>query len=166
MTGKNYNILFVCSGNSARSIMAEAITNRDFSAMFTGYSGGSQPKGFIDPMVEGLLAKHKYPLEGLRSKSWSEFACPGAPPLDFVFTLCDRSVGDPCPAWPGQPLTAHWGVSDPTTYVGNDTQTAAFFAEVMRTIYARIRLFSELPIHSLDKISLRKRLEDIGTAQP
>ena len=165
VSDKTYNVLFLCTGNSARSIMAECILNRDGGGKFKAYSAGSHPKGVIDSTVLNLLKKGNYSTEGLRSKSWDEFAQPGAPSLDFVFTVCDNAAGEVCPAWPGQPMTAHWGVSDPASFVGTDVEKAAFCSEVMRTLYNRLNIFAALPIRSLDKLSLQKRLEDIGNTK-
>ncbi|MCR6632984.1 MAG: arsenate reductase ArsC [Magnetospirillum sp.] len=162
MSEKTYNVLFLCTGNSARSIMAEAILNRDLSGKFRAFSAGSHPKGHVDPTVLSLLKKTNYPTEGLRSKSWEEFAKPGAPELDFVFTVCDNAAGEVCPVWPGQPMTAHWGVPDPAEFTGSETEKAAFCGEVMRMLYNRINIFAALPIRSLDKLSLQKHLDDIG----
>jgi arsenate reductase len=162
MNEKTYNVLFLCTGNSARSIMAEAILNRDLSGKFRAFSAGSQPKGAIDPMVLSLLSKFNYPTETLRSKSWEEFGRPGAPELDFVFTVCDNAAGEVCPAWPGQPMTAHWGVPDPAGFAGSEAEKAAFCGDVMRMLYNRISIFAALPIRSLDRLSLQKHLDDIG----
>jgi len=162
MNEKTYNVLFLCTGNSARSIMAECILNRDLSGKFKAFSAGSMPKGHIDPTVLTLLKKTNYPTESLRSKSWEEFARPGAPELDFVFTVCDNAAGEVCPVWPGQPMTAHWGVPDPVAFKGGDVERAAFAAEVMRMLNNRISIFSALPIASLNRLSLQKRLDDIG----
>jgi len=162
MSDKIYNVLFLCTGNSARSIMAEAIMNRDMSDHFNAFSAGSHPKGFVDPTVLSLLAKLNYPTAELRSKSWEEFAQPGAPALDFVFTVCDNAAGEICPAWPGQPMTAHWGVPDPAAFRGSEVEKAAFCGDVMRMLTNRLNVFTALPLHSLDKLALQKRLDDIG----
>ena len=162
MNDKVYNVLFLCTGNSARSIMAEAILKSDTSAKFQAFSAGSHPKGDIDPTVLALLKKTNYPTDGLRSKSWDEFAADGAPALDFVFTVCDNAAGEVCPIWPGQPMTAHWGVPDPVAFQGTQVEKAAFTAEVMRMLASRIQIFTALPLRSLDKLSLQKRLNDIG----
>lgn len=161
-----YSILFLCTGNSARSIMAESIVNTSHSGKFLAYSAGSHPKGFIDPIAMNLLTKGGYGVSHLRSKSWSEFSGPAAPALNFVFTVCDKAAQETCPVWPGQPVTAHWGVPDPSAHVGSDVETAAFYAEVMRTLQARIRLFAELPLQSLDRLSLQSRLNEIGLSTP
>ena len=165
MSEKIYTVLFLCTGNSARSVMAEAILNRDLSGKFRAFSAGSQPKGSIDPTVLALLKKTNYPTEGLRSKSWEEFARPGAPELDFVFTVCDNAAGEVCPVWPGQPMTAHWGVPDPAGFHGGEAEKAAFCGDVMRMLHNRISIFSALPIHSLNRLSLQKHLDEIGKSR-
>ncbi|AVM74604.1 arsenate reductase ArsC [Magnetospirillum gryphiswaldense] len=162
MTDHVYNVLFLCTGNSARSIMAEAILNADLSGKFKAFSAGSHPKGEIDPTVLALLKKTNYPTDGLRSKSWDEFAQAGAPALDFVFTVCDNAAGEVCPIWPGQPMTAHWGVPDPVGFVGTEVEKAAHTAEVMRMLHSRIQIFTALPMRGLDRLTLQKRLTDIG----
>jgi arsenate reductase len=162
MTDKVYNTLFLCTGNSARSVMAECILNRLGAGRFNAFSAGSHPKGFLDPTVLALLKKTNYPTEGLRSKSWDEFSASGAPDLDFVFTVCDSAAGEVCPAWPGQPMTAHWGVPDPAAFEGPPAEKAAFCGEVMRMLGNRIGIFTSLPIRGLDKLSLQKRLDEIG----
>ena len=164
MSEKTYNVLFLCTGNSARSILAESILNRESGGRFRAFSAGSHPKGSVDPTVLTLLGKTNYPTEGLRSKSWDEFAKPGAPELDFVFTVCDNAAGEVCPIWPGQPMTAHWGVPDPAGFTGGEAEKAAFCGEVMRMLHNRINIFSALPIRSLDRLSLQKRLDEIGKA--
>jgi protein-tyrosine-phosphatase len=162
MSDKVYNVLFLCTGNSARSVMAECILNADLSGRFRAYSAGSQPKGILDPVVLALLKKTNFPTEGLRSKSWDEFAASDAPALDFVFTVCDNAAGEVCPVWPGQPITAHWGVPDPVAFAGADAEKAAHTAEIMRMLSNRISIFASLPIRSLDRLALQKRLNDIG----
>ncbi len=162
MSEKSYNVLFLCTGNSARSIMAECILNREVGGRFRAYSAGSHPRGFIEPAVLDLLTKSNYPTKDLRSKSWDEFAQVGAPPLDFVFTVCDNAVGEVCPSWPGQPMTAHWGVPDPAAFEGAPVEKALFCADVMRMLYNRISIFSNLRIEALDRLSLQKRLDEIG----
>lgn len=162
MSEKIYNVLFLCTGNSARSVMAEAILNRDLSGKFRAFSAGSHPKGHIDPAVLALLKKTNYPTEALRSKSWDEFAQAGAPELDFVFTVCDNAAGEVCPVWPGQPMTAHWGVPDPVAFEGAAAEKAAFCGDVMRMLANRINIFAALPIRSLDRLSLQKHLDEIG----
>ena len=151
MTDKIYNVLFLCTGNSARSIMAECILNRDLSGKFKAFSAGSHPKGAIDPTVLNLLTKYNYPTDGLRSKSWEEFARPDAPVLDFVFTVCDNAAGEVCPVWPGQPMTAHWGVSDPAAFEGTAIEKTVFCAEVMRLLST---LMADDPTLAADRLSL------------
>lgn len=164
MSEKTYNVLFLCTGNSARSIMAEAILNGDLSGKFRAFSAGSHPKGDVDPTVLSLLKKTNYPTDCLRSKSWDEFAQTGAPELDFVFTVCDNAAGEVCPIWPGQPMTAHWGLPDPAAFTGSEVEKAAFCGEVMRMLANRINIFAALPIRSLNRLSLQKHLDDIGKA--
>lgn len=162
MSDKIYNVLFLCTGNSARSVMAECILNRNLSGKFRAFSAGSHPKGHIDPTVLALLKKTNYPTDGLRSKSWDEFTRSDAPPLDFAFTVCDNAAGEICPVWPGQPMTAHWGVPDPVGFAGSEAEKAAHTAEIMRMLANRINVFAALPIRSLDKLALQRRLDDIG----
>jgi arsenate reductase len=163
MVDKLYNVLFLCTGNSARSIMAERAINRWGLGKFRGFSAGSHPKGKIHPMALRLLERLNYRTAGLRSKDWAEFAeGAGGPPLDFVFTLCDSAAGEVCPAWPGQPMTAHWGVEDPAAFVGTEEQTYKFFRNIYGQLDNRIKIFTSLPISSLDKLSLQKRIEEIG----
>lgn len=157
-----YTVLFLCTGNSSRSIMAECILNREGQGRFRAFSAGSQPKGEIDPQTLDFLRQLNYPTEGLRSKSWDEFARPGAPELDFVFTVCDDAAGEPCPAWPGQPVTAHWGVPDPAKFAGSLAQRGQFIADVYRMLFNRISIFVSLPIRSLDRLALQKRVDEIG----
>jgi arsenate reductase len=159
-----FHVLFLCTGNSARSIMAECALSRWGEGRFVGHSAGSQPKGRVHPMTLRLLAALNYRTEGLRSKSWDEFARPGAPPLDFVFTVCDNAANEVCPVWPGQPMTAHWGVEDPAAFVGSDDKTYAYFRRVYGFLESRIKIFTSLPIASLDRLSLQQRLEQIGSA--
>ena len=162
MSDKHYNVLFLCTGNSARSIMAEAILNRMGLGTFTAYSAGSHPGGTVNPHVITLLKSLNHPTENLRSKSWDEFAADGAPALDFVFTLCDQAGGEPCPAWPGQPMTAHWGFEDPAKAEGTDAEIAAKVAQIYKYINNMLSVFVALPIDKLDKLSLQKRLEEMG----
>lgn len=162
MTEKVFNVLFLCTGNSARSVMAECILNREGAGRFKAFSAGSHPKGHIDPTVLGLLNRTNYPTGNLRSKSWEEFAQAGAPVLDFVFTVCDDAAGEVCPVWPGQPMTAHWGVPDPANFNGTEVEKAAYTGEVMRMLNTRIAIFCSLPMHSLDRLSLQTRLDAIG----
>jgi protein-tyrosine-phosphatase len=162
MGGNPYNVLFLCTGNSARSILAECIVNRLGRGRFRGYSAGSQPKGEPHPMALDLLRKLDYDVSGLRSKNWDEFAVPGAPRLDFVFTVCDNAAGETCPVWPGQPMTAHWGVPDPAAVEGSETERRLAFAEAYRMLNNRISVFLSLPIASIDRLALEKRLREIG----
>jgi arsenate reductase (thioredoxin) len=157
-----YNVLFLCTGNSARSIMAEAILNKQGAGKFRAYSAGSQPKGRVHPETLKLLRGLGYDTSGVRSKSWSEFAAPGAPPLDFVFTVCDNAAGETCPVWPGQPMTAHWGVPDPAEAKGNPAEIAVAFKDVYRMLNQRIGIFTSLPLRSLDQLSLQRKLTEIG----
>jgi arsenate reductase (thioredoxin) len=157
-----FNVLFLCTGNSARSIMAEAIMNKLGAGKFRAYSAGSQPKGRVNPHTIQLLQSLGYETSGYRSKSWSEFAKPGAPALDFVFTVCDNAAGESCPVWPGQPMTAHWGIPDPAEAEGSAAEIALAFKEAYRMLSQRIAVFAALPIRSLDQLSLQKRLAEIG----
>ena len=166
MAEKVYNVLFLCTGNSARSIMAECAINRWGQGRFKGFSAGSHPKGRVHPMTLRLLQRLNYGTSGLRSKSWDEFAEGKGPPLDFVFTVCDQAAGELCPIWPGQPMTAHWGVEDPAAFVGNDEQTYRFFRNIYSQLDNRIKIFTSLPIAGLDKLSLQRRLDEIGKALP
>src|SRR5256884_3064807 len=152
-----FNVLFLCTGNSARSIMAEAILNKLGAAKFRAYSAGSQPKGRVNPHTIQLLQSLGYDTSGFRSKSWSEFAKPGAPALDFVFTVCDNAAGEICPVWPGQPMTAHWGIPDPTEAKGSPAEIALAFKDAYRMLHQRIGVFTALPIRSLDRLSLQRR---------
>lgn len=158
-----YNVLFLCTGNSARSILAEAILNKIGQGKFKAYSAGSMPKSEVNPHSLELLERLGLPTKGLRSKSWDEFAQPGAPHLDFVFTVCDNAANEVCPAWPGQPMTAHWGVPDPAAVEGTDAEIALAFRTAFQTLQRRIELFSNLPVKSLDRMALKKRIDDIGT---
>jgi arsenate reductase (thioredoxin) len=160
-----YNVLFLCTGNSARSIMAEAILQRLGAGTFNAYSAGSHPIGRVNPHAVALLKRLNYRTDAFRSKSWDEFAAAGAPPLDFVFTVCDNAAGEICPIWPGQPMTAHWGVPDPAAVVdGSEAEIAAAFADAYGRLQNRISIFVNLPVHSLDRLSLQKRLDAIGQA--
>jgi arsenate reductase (thioredoxin) len=157
------NVLFLCTGNSARSIMAECIMNRLGVGKFKGYSAGSQPRGEINPHALAVLRKSNFDVSGLRSKSWDEFAAPGAPKLDFVFTVCDNAAQEVCPVWPGQPMTAHWGLPDPAAAEGSEAEKALAFADAFRMLNQRIGIFVNLPFDRLSKLALQKHLEDIGT---
>ena len=157
-----FNVLFLCTGNSARSIMAEAILNKLGAGKFRAYSAGSQPKGRVNPRTIELLQSLGYDTSGFRSKGWKEFAKPGAPSLDFVFTVCDNAAGETCPVWPGQPMTAHWGVPDPAEAKGSTAEIALAFKDAYRMLHRRIGVFTALPIRSLDQLSLQQRLKEIG----
>ena len=162
MADRLYNVLFLCTGNSARSIMAEALIDQWGRGKFRGFSAGSHPKGAVHPIALQLLQRLKLATEGLRSKSWDEFAAPGAVPLDFVFTVCDNAAGEVCPYWPGQPMTAHWGVPDPAAIEGTDADKWMAFRESFRLLDNRIKIFTSLPLASLDRIKLQARLDAIG----
>ena len=157
-------MLFLCTGNSARSIMAEAILNREGKGRFRAFSAGSHPKGEVNPYTLRLLERLNYDTRGARSKNWDEFAREGAPDMDFVFTVCDDAAGEVCPVWPGQPMTAHWGVPDPASVTGSDAEKAAAFADTYRMLSTRISVFVSLPIASLDRLTLQRRLDAIGKA--
>lgn len=157
-----YNVLFLCTGNSARSIIAEAVLNRLGVGRFRAYSAGSQPKGAVNPYTLQLLRSLNHDTSQLRSKSWGEFAKPGAPLLDFVFTVCDNAAGETCPVWPGQPMTAHWGVPDPAEATGSEAEIALAFKDTYRMLNQRIGIFTSLPLKSLDGLTLQKRLDEIG----
>jgi arsenate reductase len=159
---KLLNVLFLCTGNSARSIMAERILNREGRGKFRAYSAGSQPTGKINPFALNLLRKMNYDVSNLRSKSWDEFAGPDAPKLDFVFTVCDDAANEVCPVWPGQPMTAHWGLPDPSKAQGNDAEKAFAFDDCMRMLNQRIGIFVSLPLDKLNKLSLQQHLDEIG----
>ena len=163
MTDRIYNVLFLCTGNSARSILAEAILNRDGAGRFRGYSAGSHPKGAVHPQAVALLDELNYPTGQLRSKGWEEFAQPRAPELDFVFTVCDNAAGEICPVWPGQPMSAHWGIEDPAAADGA-TQERTFIA-AYHALQRRIGIFLCLPLDSIDELSLQKSLDEIGAAK-
>jgi arsenate reductase (thioredoxin) len=162
MIDRPFNVLFLCTGNSARSIMAEAILNRLGRGAFRAYSAGSHPNGQVNPHAIQLLQGLDYDTSTFRSKSWNEFARPGAPALDFAFTVCDNAAGEMCPVWPGQPMTAHWGVPDPAEAKGAAAEIALAFKDAYRMLYQRIGVFTALPIRSLDQLSLQQRLKDIG----
>jgi arsenate reductase len=157
-----FNVLFLCTGNSARSIIAEAIMNREGRGNFVAYSAGSQPKGEVHPYTLDLLRRMNFDVSQFRSKSWNEFAGPGATPLDFVFTVCDNAAGETCPFWPGQPMTAHWGVPDPAAATGSEAEIRLAFADTFRMLSNRISIFCSLPLRSLDRMTLQKQLDEIG----
>jgi protein-tyrosine-phosphatase len=157
-----YNVLFLCTGNSARSILAEALINHWGNGRFRGFSAGSHPKGRVHPIAIELLEHLQLSTENLASKSWNVFAAPGAPRLDFVFTVCDNAAGETCPVWPGQPMTAHWGVQDPAAVAGSDAEKWLAFRQAFKELEARIRIFASLPLASLDRIKLQERLDAIA----
>ena len=162
MTDRIYNVLFLCTGNSARSILAEAIINHVGNGRFRGFSAGSFPKGAVHPVALQLLTQLKLPVAGLRSKSWDEFAASGAANLDFVFTVCDNAAGEVCPYWPGQPMTAHWGIPDPAAVTGTDAEKWLAFRQAYTAMENRIKVFASLPIAALDRMMLQQRLNEIG----
>lgn len=162
MPDKIYNVLFLCTGNSARSILAESIMRKDGRGRFRSFSAGSQPKGQVNPYALKVLASFNYPDDGMRSKSWEEFAAPDAPVMDFVFTVCDSAAGESCPVWPGQPMTAHWGIEDPAAVEGTDLDKEAAFVAAFRYLKNRISIFTSLPLHGIDKLSLGTKLREIG----
>lgn len=164
MTTPSYNVLFLCTGNSARSILAECILNRAGAGRFMAYSAGSTPSGSVHPRTLELLQRLGFETGTLRSKSWNEFAGPQAPRMDFVFTVCDRAARETCPVWPGQPMSAHWGIADPAGVEGNDAERALAFAEAFRMLRNRIEAFVNLPMSSLDRLSLKQELDRIGAA--
>lgn len=162
MSEKVFNVLFLCTGNSARSILAEALLNNIGRRQFRAYSAGSHPAGQVNPFAIELLEKSRLLTQGLRSKSWDEFAAAGAPPLDFVFTVCDKAAGEVCPVWPGQPMTAHWGIEDPAAVQGSDEDKRKAFLNAFTHLHRRISLFVSLPMDKLDRLSLQHRLDEIG----
>jgi arsenate reductase len=166
MSQPPYNVLFLCTGNSARSILAEVLINHWGGGRFRGSSAGSHPKGAVHPVALELLKQLRLPTKDLRSKSWDGFAAPAGPPLDFVFTVCDNAAGEVCPYWPGQPMTAHWGVNDPAAVEGTDTEKWVAFREAFRTLENRIKTFTSLPIASLDRVKLQAQLDAIGKGPP
>jgi arsenate reductase len=161
-TARAYNVLFLCTGNSARSILAESLLTHWGRGRFRAFSAGSFPKGQVHPMAIELLKRMNLPVEGFRSKSWDEFASPGAPPIDFIFTVCDNAAGEVCPIWPGKPMAAHWGIADPAAAQGGDADKAFAFRRALKELETRIQLFIGLPIESLDGMTLQARLGDIG----
>jgi len=162
---KKFNILFLCTGNSARSILAEAIMNKVGEDRFHAYSAGSHPRGEVNPNALSLLKRLDHPTEGMRSKSWDEFSGPDAPKLDFVITVCDDAAGEVCPAWPGQPMTAHWGMPDPAAVEGTDVEIALAFAETYRMLNNRLGAFANLKLSALDRMSLQSKMNEIGKSQ-
>ncbi|WP_315737013.1 MULTISPECIES: arsenate reductase ArsC [unclassified Bradyrhizobium] len=165
MSDHLYNVLFLCTGNSARSIMAESILRKNAGGRFRAFSAGSTPKGAVNPLALRTLQSLDYPTDGLRSKSWLEFAAPDAPVMDFVFTVCDNAAGETCPVWPGQPMTAHWGIEDPAAVEGIDLQKEAAFVTAFRYLKNRIGTFTNLPLRSIDKLSLGTKLREIGRSE-
>lgn len=165
MSDRIFNVLFLCTGNSARSILAESLLNHLGKNHFRAYSAGSHPTGQVNPLVLDLLNQQGMPVDGLRSKSWDEFAAPDAPALDFVFTVCDNAAGEVCPVWPGQPMTAHWGIEDPAGVEGSDDARREAVSSAYRLLSRRISLFTSLPIQKLDGLSLQNQLNDIGRTQ-
>jgi arsenate reductase (thioredoxin) len=162
MTRQPFNVLFLCTGNSARSILAESILHKDGGGRFNAYSAGSHPKGRVNPLALKTLEAFEYPVEGFRSKSWEEFTAPDAPLLDFVFTVCDSAASEACPVWPGQPMTAHWGIEDPAAVEGTDIEKQRAFNQAFHYLKNRIAVFIFLPVKSLDQPSLANRLKEIG----
>jgi len=162
------NVLFICTGNSARSILAESILNHPSigQGRFRAFSAGSHPAGQVQPLALELLSQYHYPTEGLRSKSWNEFSGDGAPELDFVFTVCDKAAGEACPYWPGQPMTAHWGVEDPVAVQGSHEEQRRAYANAFMVLRNRLSMFAALPIDKLDRLALKKKLDEIGQARP
>jgi arsenate reductase len=166
MSQKTYNVLFLCTGNSARSVMAEAILNGLGQGRFRAFSAGSFPAGKVNPFAEELLRSKGFDTSGFRSKSWDEFARAGAPAMDFIFTVCDNAAGETCPIWPGHPATAHWGFEDPAAFQGPDAEKRRFFEKIFQEIAARIRLFLALPLDKIDRLALKTELDRIGKSQP
>ena len=165
MSERIYNVLFLCTGNTARSILAESILRKEGRGRFRSFSAGSQPKGRVNPFAIDVLASMDYPTDDLRSKSWEEFASPDAPRMDFVFTVCDNAAQESCPVWPGQPMSAHWGIEDPAEAVGTDLEKEAAFVTAFRLLRNRIAVFTSLPLASIDRLSLGARLRDIGRGE-
>jgi arsenate reductase (thioredoxin) len=165
MTDRVYNVLFLCTGNSARSILAEAILNNQGKGWLKAFSAGSHPKGAVHPLALALLERKGFPTEGLRSKAWDEFAQPAAPTLDFIFTVCDDAAGEVCPVWPGHPMTAHWGQPDPAAVEGTELDQTNAFRDAFRMLERRIGMFVSLPMASLDQLSLGKKICEIGKSQ-
>jgi arsenate reductase len=165
MTDRSYNVLFLCTGNTARSILAESILRKHGAGRFQSYSAGSRPKGAVNPLALKVLDGYGYPIDGLRSKNWSEFSGEDAPRLDFVFTVCDNAAGEACPVWPGQPMTAHWGIEDPAAVEGTAIDKERAFVQAFRYLKTRIGLFAAIPIERLDKLALGAKLREIGETE-
>jgi len=165
MADRIYNVLFLCTGNSARSILAEAILNKEGKGRFKAFSAGSYPKGAVHPLALALLERKGFSTEGLRSKAWDEFAQPGAPTLDFIFTVCDNAAGEVCPVWPGHPMTAHWGQPDPAAVEGTELDKTNAFRDAFRMLERRIEMLTSLPMASLDQLSIGKKVREIGKSQ-
>ena len=165
MRERPYNVLFLCTGNSARSILGESLINRLGQGRFVGYSAGSHPAGAVNPLALEILRRNNYLTDGLRSKDWAEFAVPDAPQMDFVFTVCDRAATEVCPVWPGQPMTAHWGVPDPAAVEGDEVTRMMAFRQAFRELQNRIQIFVSLPLNSLDRLKLQRQLDEIGRAR-
>jgi len=162
MTDKTYNVLFLCTGNSARSIIAESLMNQLGAGRFKAYSAGSMPTGRVNPHIRPIVENCGFAMSEFRSKSWDEFAKPGAPPLDFIFTVCDNAAGEVCPVWPGQPMTAHWGIQDPAAVEGTDEEKARAFDKAFRELDARLKIFTSLRLEMLDRMALERQLDAIG----
>lgn len=162
MSDRTYNVLFLCTGNSSRSIMAEALAATLGKGRFRAFSAGSHPSGVVNPFAVELVQTTKYPVDNLRSKSWDEFAGPDVPHMDFVITVCDKAAGEVCPYWPGQPLSAHWGFEDPAALQGSDAEKRAMFSKIFREIMTRMNVFVNLPLHMLDKHAIQQELKKIG----
>ncbi|HSQ06562.1 MAG TPA: arsenate reductase ArsC [Chromatiaceae bacterium] len=166
MSGPSYNVLFLCTGNSARSIIGECLITRLGRGRFHGFSAGSHPKGEVHPLAIEVLRRNNFVTDGLRSKDWGEFAAPGAPQMDFVFTVCDNAAAEVCPVWPGQPMTAHWGIADPAAVEGDEVTRMMAFRQALRELEHRIDIFVNLPLASLDRLKLQDRLDAIGRSGP
>jgi arsenate reductase len=166
MNDRTYNVLFLCTGNSARSILAESILNHQGKGRFTGFSAGSQPNGRVNPLALDLLRQLDLPIQGLRSKSWDEFATPHKIHFDFVITVCDNAAGESCPVWPGQPMTAHWGIPDPAAVEGTEMEKKLAFRQAFKAMETRIKLFLSLPLASIEKLRLKERMDEIGRTPP
>lgn len=165
MSERTYNVLFLCTGNTARSVLAEGILRKEGLGHFNANSAGSQPKGIINPFALKVLESYGYPTDGFRSKNWDEFAAPGAPVMDFIFTVCDSAAGEACPVWPGHPITAHWGIPDPAAVEGTDIEKEAAFITAFKQMRNRIGVFTALPLKSIDAMSLNAKLRDIGNME-